>query len=343
MNSYEAMCWKDVAERVSAGLILMYHRVADVALDPFSLAVSPEHFKEHLEILQKYWLPTRLDDMVAIVRSGRTPERRVAVTFDDGYADVFKTARVLLETYGIPATVFLITGHIGSTREFMWDELERLLLQPGLLPERLHLSIADQMLEWDLGEWANYSEMAYLRDLGWKFEHKHDPTSRHALFRKLYYHLKYASESERRRVLGQILVWSRNSCEGRETHRTMRLDEIQSLSREGLVTIGSHTVNHPVLAEIPLQLQQKEAQESKFYIEEVLGYPITSFAYPYGGPTDYTPETVTILKDAGYGCSCSTLDGIVFAGSDLYQLPRVDIKDWDGDEFARHLRMAQGK
>jgi peptidoglycan/xylan/chitin deacetylase (PgdA/CDA1 family) len=53
------------------------------------------------------------------------------VTFDDGYADNLYNAKPLLERYGIPATVFLITGYIEDKRQLWWEELVRLLLQPA--------------------------------------------------------------------------------------------------------------------------------------------------------------------------------------------------------------------
>ena len=68
------------------------------------------------------------------VSGGDVPSAGVVVTFDDGYADNFHNAKPLLERYEIPATVFVTTGYLQDQREFWWDELERILLQPGTLP-----------------------------------------------------------------------------------------------------------------------------------------------------------------------------------------------------------------
>ena len=110
--------------------ILLYHRVADVSDDPWQLAVTPEHFEEHLVVLANEVEVVRLPEMLnPPARSGRT---RVAITFDDGYRDVFTNALPLLSRYGLPATVMLVSDLIGCEQEFYWDELERVCLDDAV-------------------------------------------------------------------------------------------------------------------------------------------------------------------------------------------------------------------
>ena len=110
----------------SKAIVLLYHRIASVTPDPWSLCVTPEHFEEHLQVLQHYHR-IRLDQFVPGERSLNGPA--VAVTFDDGYADNFHNASPLLQRYEVPATFFIATGAIDSRREFWWDELERIVCQ----------------------------------------------------------------------------------------------------------------------------------------------------------------------------------------------------------------------
>ncbi|HET9531812.1 MAG TPA: polysaccharide deacetylase family protein, partial [Blastocatellia bacterium] len=107
-------------------VILMYHRVAEVRSDPWSLCVTPQHFAEHMEILRRHARPISLRELTGALREGSVPRRSVVVTFDDGYLDNLKNARPLLERYDIPATFFIATGYLGGEREFWWDELERM-------------------------------------------------------------------------------------------------------------------------------------------------------------------------------------------------------------------------
>ena len=109
----------------SRSLVLMYHRIANVRPDPWSLCVSPDHFAEHLHVLQNYHR-VRLDQLRPGGWSIR-PQLSVAITFDDGYADNLHEAARLLSRYDTPATFFVTTGYIGAGQEFWWDELERVV------------------------------------------------------------------------------------------------------------------------------------------------------------------------------------------------------------------------
>ncbi|MGB7925673.1 MAG: polysaccharide deacetylase family protein [Pyrinomonadaceae bacterium] len=320
------------------GLILMYHRVADLPSDPFSLAVSPQHFAEHLEALRKHSRPTSLRQLTESLQHGKSPRRAVVVTFDDGYTDNLSNAKPLLERYDVPATAFVTTGHIGEGREFMWDELERLLLRPGRLPETLSMKVQGNAREWRLGEAAVYSEDDYQRHRRWKAEERDDPSERHTLFRSLHKLLKPLPESEQQSSLDQLLAWADATAAGRETHRTMTADEVRRLDEDGLVEIGSHTVTHPALSALTVSQQRREILESKAHLAEILGHPVRSFAYPFGGTTDYTMETVGILRESGYTSACSNFPGVVRGDTDLFQLPRIDVRDCDGDSLISYLR-----
>ena len=148
-------------------LILLYHQVARLRSDPWALSVTANHFAEHLEVLREHAHPITLQQLSQALLGGDLPDRSVVVTFDDGYADNLHSAKPMLERYGIPATVFLATGSIGREREFWWDELDRLLLQPGALPERLNLMVNGNTYRWELGEDVRYSEDASRRHRRW--------------------------------------------------------------------------------------------------------------------------------------------------------------------------------
>lgn len=317
----------------SKGLILMYHRVAEVDIDPWSLCVTPRHFAEHLEVLRKYCHPMTLKQLAQAQQDGNIPHRAVAVTFDDGYVDNLHHAKPLLERYNIPATVFVTTGHLGQEREFWWDELERVLLQPGRLPETLSLAINGSTQQWELGEAIDYSQEDYRCDRDRKpWDGK--PGSRLSFYYSIWKLLKPLPEAEQLKVLDDILTWAEVKPVVRSTYRSVLPEEVPVLGQGELVEVGAHTVTHPFLSAHSADFQRDEIQRSKAYLEELLEQSVTSFAYPYG---DYTPQTVRLIQDAGFNCACSTVADTVWRYSDRFQLPRFAVHNWNGEEFTKQL------
>jgi peptidoglycan/xylan/chitin deacetylase (PgdA/CDA1 family) len=145
------------------------------------------------------------------------------------------------------------------------------------------------------------------------------------------------SEGDRLRVRDELLTWAGVSGSARETHRSLDAEEIVELRRGGLIDVGCHTVTHPQLSSLSLASQRDEINQSKHRLEEIVGHPVTSFAYPYGRDCDYTPETIALIREAGFDCACINSTGIVERNVNRFELPRVHTPDIDGDAFARLL------
>ena len=79
---------------------------------------------------------------------------------------------------------------------------------------------------------------------------------------------------QREAVLQQLRLWFGVSENGRPEYRLMTVDELVAISRDGLVDIGAHTVNHPDLTAIPPEQQRWEIETSKRQLEEWLGRPV---------------------------------------------------------------------
>jgi len=275
-------------------------------------------------------------DLQRGLRTGRMPRRAVVITFDDGYSDNLHEAKPLLERYDAPATVFITTGKIDGLSEFWWDELEALVLQSPALPNPLTLRVSNKLHSW---EWdARQSDCSVGEsDRRWNVAMNGSPTPRHRLYRELAVALREVDETVRESVLQHLSRMAGVPRHVRPTHRTLRPEELILLATGGLVEVGAHSATHSVLALQPHDVQRQEVVGSKTRLEEILGKPVLTFAYPFGTQTDYTPETVAIVRQAGFDCACSNFGGIVGRNSDLFQLPRALVRDWDGDAFAQRL------
>jgi peptidoglycan/xylan/chitin deacetylase (PgdA/CDA1 family) len=291
------------------GVILLYHRVADLESDPQLLSVTPAHFREHLEVIRRRSLPAiSLPALVREMAAGRPPDRFVVLTFDDGYADILADAKRLLSAAGVPATVFVSTGYLDGGREFWWDELERLLLA----------SDGDAKT-------------------GGSVPREIAPGSRRERYRDFWGKLRGLSEAERSKALEALRRESGAGSQVRASYRTMTAGEVRSLAEDGLVGIGAHGVSHSLLSALSPAEQRDEIAGSKARLEGILGTPVTGFSYPFGGRGEYGRETVRLVQEAGFNCACANYPDVVTTGSGRFELPRCLVQDWDGEEFARRL------
>jgi len=324
---------------INKAAILLYHRVATLPTDPQSLAVTPENFEEHLRILRKNYHPMALEDLVSALQTNRLPDGAVAVTFDDGYADNLYMAKPRLEKFDTPATVYVTTGQIAQTQEFLWDEFERLLLAPShRLPENLELEIAGRVYRWELGADSVYSPEIAQKYHQWNVTDKNNPTARHLLYRQLTTEVTLRPPQERQQVIDEFRRLTGRMTEVRSTHRQMSIEELGQLVASGLIRVGAHTITHPRLSSCTTEEQHHEIHESKSYLEEILGQPVTSFSYPYGTKSDYNDVSVQQVRKAGYRFACANNGEILWAGANLFELPRILVRDWNGDQFAAFLQ-----
>jgi peptidoglycan/xylan/chitin deacetylase (PgdA/CDA1 family) len=322
-------------QEVPRAVILAYHRVAEPARDPNLLCVSPARFREHLAIIKRRWDPVRLADVSRLVRETQPARPSVVVTFDDGYRDNLQVAAPELAAAGIPATVFLATGYIGQEREFWWEELEGILFETPLRASVVRAEVGGKIREWALA--ANSAPEWEGGD--WNVTLGANPTARQAAYLELARILKNSSDLGRIQILTQLggeqhVVRSERTC--------MSEQEVRDLAGSGLVDVGAHTVTHPCLARLSPAEQRSEMEASRCVLEDLLGRPVRSFAYPYGGREDIGAETPRIAKEAGFDLACTNFRGFVSRVSDPFRLPRLVVRDWDGPTFERKIEALVG-
>ncbi len=316
-------------------IILLYHRITHTGIDPWSLCVTPNHFTEHLEVLQKLKVAVPLKQMAQSYQNDKMSHRAVALTFDDGYADNFYQAKPLLERFNIPATFFIPTGNLNQHHEFWWDELGKIFLQPGDLPDILSIKIRKREHKWKLGKSRSYNNDEFNCFCGWNATENTYPTFRHYLYSEFCKLLRPLFSNEKRKALDELSVWAGAETGVRAQYQTMFSDNIYTVGQSDLIDIGGHTVTHPFLSTIPIAMQEDEINMNKISLEEIIGQPITSFAYPHG---DFSNDSVRIVRESGFSFACSTIGNMVFRNTDPFILPRIAAKNWNGDEFERKLR-----
>jgi len=318
------------------GLILLYHHVGKLNPDPWLLRVSAENFNQHIQVLGEMARPMALKDLVQSSQEANLPHRSVAVTFDDGYADNLYTAGPLLKRHGLSATFFVTVGALGQEQEFWWDDLERIFLQPGSLPETLQLEIDGKPHSWQLNESASYTESEFNKHSRW-LPWEAIFNSRQAIYRELWEILHPLPDESRIQLVDYLLAWAGLQKKARSTHRLLTQQELSTLAQQEGIEIGSHGLTHVSLATQSRQRQEDEIHGSKTLLEAIIDRPALSFAYPYGKRQDIANETVDLVRAASYRYACANLSGSLRNHTNQFLLPRFHVQDWDGDEFAKRL------
>jgi peptidoglycan/xylan/chitin deacetylase (PgdA/CDA1 family) len=315
-------------------VVLMYHRVADVAPDVWRLAVHPQRFEEQLQVLSRNWQVVPLADLVKDLIHQKLKRKCVAITFDDGYADNSILARPLLEKYRLPATFFITTGNIGQQTEFWWDVLEHMMLSAKELPQHLTLQIGQTQVTFDLGDERWLTADLERKHYTWKAYVQEPPTLRCTLFLRLWEALKPLPHQAQQQHLRQLKAWSGFSTTTRPLFHSMHEQQLRELAQHDLFQLGAHTVSHPDLASLSVTEQQQEILGSKTTLERVTGTEIQLLAYPYGSCND---ETVTITAEAGFLAAVTTAGCLVNPDTDRYRLGRFLADDWSGKQLDQYL------
>ena len=102
--------------------ILMYHIIdAPQTQAEAKYACPPELFEQHLQYLKNsIHTPVSLTEIEEHILTGKMlPNNPVAITIDDGFEDNYTQAFPLLQKHCIPATIFLASGVIGGTNDWM--------------------------------------------------------------------------------------------------------------------------------------------------------------------------------------------------------------------------------
>lgn len=197
--------------------------------------------------------------------------RSVMITFDDGYRDNYERAYPVLKEYGLSATFFLTTGFLDKQIVPWWDEIAWMVRNATvpLLPAGKWF---DEPLQTDQKHW-DYAIVRLLR---------------------LYKRLGGDRTENYLNDLGAALRTGRCPAEvGRELWMTW--DMIREMKAGGM-TFGGHTVNHPVLANLPAEEQDYEVGECRRRLVAEIGEPIDAFSYPVGGKTAFNEITQRALE-----------------------------------------------
>lgn len=294
-----------------AGLvILIFHRVLRTR-DPLQPSEpTAVEFERQMRWVRDWFNVLPLGNAVRRLAVGTLPERALAITFDDGYADNHDVALPILLKLDLPATFFIATGFLDGGRMFNDTVIEAVRRAAGA--------------EIDLEE------------LGLGICRVGDDGERVATMASILERVKYLPQTEREERVKQLAARATTEL---PNDLMMSSAQVVALDRAGM-EIGAHTVTHPILSESSVEHARDEITSGRDYLQALIGRRIGLFAYPNGKPTrDYTKLHASLVRDLGFDAAVSTAWGCARAGSDVFQLPRFT--PWDRSQWRYGARLAR--
>jgi peptidoglycan/xylan/chitin deacetylase (PgdA/CDA1 family) len=274
--------------RCRGPIVFGYHRVVDDFSTHAEYSIPPmligrAMFERHLE-----WIASRFDVVnLADLASPRARRARptAAITFDDGYRDVFERAFPLLTRKGIPATVFVVTEFVGTNRVLLHDRLYLLCLRAFDAWSSVPRELADLVRRLDIPLPERALGTAAAGPL--------------AMLRVLITTLSQADVRRLCEALEKDIGPAGASLAGL---RPLTWDMVAEMNGSG-IAIGSHTSTHPLLTNEKPGRVLDETLGSRRQLEERLGRAVTCFAYPDGR---FDHAVVRAVATAGYRVAVTT-------------------------------------
>jgi len=305
--------------RDAQAVILMYHRVVPTSVDDArattwlryrslpGIVVSPEMFENQLRFLKRKYRIVSLEDLARLLAAGDDiPPKSVVITFDDGWRDNFDYAFPILKKLNVPATIFLTAEYIGTEKLF-W-------------PEKV-IALFDAIAEAKV-DYPDLSGMSLPNDVAAIIGRikQSGGEARDEAVGELIERVKFIDRAARDELIARLEA----SAGTLPKHRVMlSWEEVSSMQAEG-VSFGSHGLSHEIMTEIDEDRQREEITRSRSVIEERLGKPCLTLAYPNGNHDDRVRR---LAEDAGYLCAVAVKPGTVRRDSNLFALNRFNLHE----------------
>jgi peptidoglycan/xylan/chitin deacetylase (PgdA/CDA1 family) len=282
-----------LTKRHHEAFVLGYHRVvADFEREASysfpSMLISRAMLECHLDWIARRFQVVSLDELrVRLEGRSRTALPIAAITFDDGYRDVYEHAFPLLMRKGLPATVFVATNYVGTD---------------GVLPhDKLYL-----LLERASHRWSSFSQQMsrVLRGLDLPLPVSTLVAAASSAQTALRTLLTSLAEIDVQRIITALEIDCGLAGGVPQGFRSMTWDMLADMRSAGM-GVGSHTMSHSLLTNESAAKVIEETAGSQQVLTAKLGAPATCFAYPDGR---FDATAVRAVAAAGYRTAVTTCD-----------------------------------
>ena len=251
------------------------------------------------------------------------PPRSILLTCDDALRNTLTEMLPILQELGLSCLFFATGTSVDETPSMLWYEELYLMLLDASEPIALNLGEARISIrltarqEKHTGWWNLVERLSQF-----------DGEKRRKLLDQIRDQLKLP-ENWRERFVEDSTLASR--------FLTLDLAGLRQLAAAGM-SIGAHSLSHPILARAPDDLAWQEISESRRVLEQALGQTVWAFGYPFGNAATVTGRELQLAEQAGFRCAFMNAGGGLGATINRFAVPRVHVTaDMSLSEFEAHI------
>lgn len=232
--------------------------------------------------------------------NGEKPSKKSChFTVDDGQNSFYDTIYPVLKKHNVPVTLFVSPKILGNELNYWFQEIY------GYNHSDLKKCIAD-VTSLPFNDIARFNSVSILKTL--QIQQIEKIIQRYQLKHKV----------------------------SKKPRQNITITTLRELDESHLVTVGAHTMNHPILSNESDSNCQFEIQESVNELANILNHPIKYFSYPNGQPDwDYSEREIGYLKKAGVDLAFTTESKNLSSSDNTFCIPRLAATDGEKMVFLK--------
>ncbi len=277
--------------------ILAFHEIQRDCQSELMTGTSVSLFEYSLNWLQREgWSIVSQDECLQKLARNDQSRRYAVLTFDDGYRDNVSVALPILERNNAPFTMYVPTGAPTRSMQSWWLGLRKLFL----LRDKVTIDA-----------------------LGRQF-HCFDIRSKIAAFTEV---TRWVHQDYRRgATLAPTFKQNGISLAALNDAYFLDEDELRTLARHPLASIGGHTASHAALSTLDRPSARAELADNRSYLENLLQLSVRHVAFPYGTPRACGLREQDLANEVGFQTAVTTRQGQLYDHKvDPFALPRIGV------------------
>jgi peptidoglycan/xylan/chitin deacetylase (PgdA/CDA1 family) len=297
-----------------AGAILRFERVRPARSARFqprqAHEITPRFLDRTIRALKRWKFDiVGMDEVCRRAVSPRSPRRFVCLSFDGATRDLMISGYPVLARHGVPFTVYVPTAFPDGLGEAWWLALEAVVARN----DRIALVMDRKERRFEIA----------------------DTDQKYQLYDLLERWMRSLAPPDLSAAINDLCKRYSVDLAGLSREAFMDWDDLAKLAADPLVTLGSATVNYPVLTGLKDAAAFREMSMGQAVAQTAFHRDVPHFAYPFGDRASFDRRHVMLAGEAGFAGAVTAMPGIVLAEgrSNLHALPRIA---WDGRQ--RSLR-----